>query len=133
MRVRVLAAGLVAALVVGGCGPGGAPVDGKVVIGDKAYNPETDGDLTVGLNPSGGGGAGGQNTARVQPDGTFHITSATGGGVPPGKYKVSVTRYPSKADMAKLKGPPTPVTKEVGEEWDVAAGKTFTLDMSKVK
>ncbi len=129
MQMRVAAAGLVVALAAG-CGGGKVSPDGKVVIGDKAYNPEADGDLTVSLS---GEGAAGTHTAQVQPDGSFRVQDSAGGGVAPGKYKVGYTRYPSKDEMAKLKGPPAPKTVETGEVWDVAAGKSFTLDLAKSK
>lgn len=131
MRVRVLAVAAAAALAVVGCGGSkGEPVNGNVVIGGKAYNPETDGPLTVRLGGTGDKGYVGQ----VKDDGTFQVKYTDGvGGVPPGKYRVSITKYPTKAEMEKLKGPPTPLNKNLSEEWDVVAGKTFTLDMSKVK
>ena len=130
MRMRAIAVGLVAALAVAGCGGGGAPVEGNVVIGGKAYNPETDGDLSIVLGSDGGKGSA---SGQVLPNGTFKITSNSGGGLPNGPYKVSITRYPTKAEIARLKGPPTPLNKETGETWDVGGGKKFTLDMSKVK
>jgi hypothetical protein len=131
MRMRVVAVGLVAALAVVGCGGAkGVPVEGKAVNGDKAYNPTTDGDLIVRLT----GSSGLAYSGKVGDDGTFKMVPAAGGeGVPPGSNKVSVTRYPSKAEMDKHKGPPTPVNKDLPESWDVAAGKTYTVDVSKVK
>lgn len=132
MRVRMLTVGLIAALAAAGCGGSkGAPVEGNVVVGGRAYNPATDGDLMVKL--TGSDASKGYN-AKVEPDGTFKIVATDGsGGVPPGKYKVGYTRYPMKEEMAKAKGPPMPTTKETGEEWDVGGGKKFTLDMSKAK
>ena len=128
MRMRVLAAGLAVALA--GCGAGGgAPVDAKVVYGGRAYSPETDGDLTLNLTGDGGNSGSG----KVEADGSVKIVSSQGGGLRAGKYKVAVNKYPTKAEMAKLKTSPTPVVKDTGEVWDVGGGGPFVLDMGKVK
>lgn len=124
------AAGLV--LLAGCGGGGGTPVDGKVVIGAKEYNPETDGDMTIGLVPEGGPGKD-TYSGRVGAGGAFTIKGAQGGGVPAGRYKVSATRYPSKAEM-KGSGPPQPKSQEYSETWDVSSSNhTFTLDAAKLK
>ncbi len=131
MRMRFVLAGLaiVTALTMQGCGGGGVAVSGKVVNGDKPYSTEELGDMTITM----AGGAGKAYTAKVQPDGTFKV-DAEAGGVAAGSYKVSFTQYPSKAEMAKLKGPPTPKTKETSVSWDVTTVKgDFTLDVSKAK
>jgi hypothetical protein len=59
------------------------------------------------------------------------IRGEKGGGVPAGKYKVSVVHY-RPADPKK--GPVPPSTKDIGETWDVGGGNsTFTIDISKYK
>jgi hypothetical protein len=131
MRLRLLLLGVALLVTVGlsGCGGGGGvALTGKVVNGDKPYSPEQDGDLSIML----AGDAGKSYTMRTQPDGSFKIDDSKG--IAPGKYKVSLTKYPSKAQMEKVKGPPTSVTKETGETWDVSSSnKSFTVDVSKVK
>jgi hypothetical protein len=129
MRIRVVAAGLLVALAAG-CGGSKVTPEGKVVTGGKAYSPQSDGDMTVLLSPEAGGGTG--YTAKVQPDGSFKVEAPEGGGIPAGKYKIGYTRYPSPSEMAKLKGPPVPKSKETGEVWDVSSGP-FTLDVDKAK
>ena len=132
MRIRFVLAGLAifTALAMQGCGGGGVAVGGKVVNGDKAYSAEEQGDMTITLS----GGTGKAYTAKVQPGGTFKVEADGGGGVAPGSYKVSYTQYPSKAEMAKLKGPPTPKNKETSLSWDVSSSTgTFTLDVAKEK
>lgn len=125
MRTLLLTVTFVTAAALVGCGSGGTAVDGKVVHGDKAYSPAESGDMTIIL-----GGEKSYST-QVKPDGTFKFEDA--GGVAAGKYSVSVTKYPTKAEMEKLKGPPMPTTKETGESWDVSGvTKSFTLDVSKV-
>jgi hypothetical protein len=120
-------AGLCVALA--GCGGGGSIVQGKVVDNGQPYTLPPDTNLSIMLNPQDKGGIGGSGS--VQQDGTFTIKSSTGGGIPNGKYKVGYTLYSKPA--GKKNSPPTPVTKETDEIWDVAPGKTYTLDIGKTK
>lgn len=131
MRSRVMAVGAVALLVVAGCGPKGAPVEGNVVNGGKAYSPATDGDVNIKLTAVSGGKT---YTGKAEPDGSFKIVATDGsGGVIPGKYKVGFTKYPKMPEGKTPTNPPMPTTKELAEEWDVVAGQKYTLDIAKGK
>ncbi len=130
MRVRVLAVGLVCALAAVGCGGGAKSVDGTVVLGGKSYDPAANGDLSVNITKDGGGGAA---TGQVKSDGSFRLESPDGKGIPPGKYRVNITRYPTAAEAGKKGGMSGAVSKDTGEVWDVGTGGPFVLDMSKVK
>ncbi|MFO0796837.1 MAG: hypothetical protein U0804_05125 [Gemmataceae bacterium] len=129
-RTTTLALACAAALAVAGCGGGGVKVDGKVVNGGSPYALGEGEGININLTPEGGGPAVG---GQVEKDGSFKIAGLEGAGMAPGKYKVSVTHYPPSGGKA-AKGPPMPVTKNLGESWDVSASNhTFTLDMAKVK
>jgi hypothetical protein len=130
LRLFLFGIGLLATVGVYGCGGGGGvSLTGKVMNGDKAYSPEQDGDLIIMLEGVEGNKS---YSMRAQPDGSFKTDEPKG--VAPGKYTVSVNKYPSKAQMEKIKGPPTPVSKETGVTWDVSnSNKSFTLDVSKLK
>jgi hypothetical protein len=127
MPIRLLMIGVVACGVfaLAGCGGGSIGIEGKVVNGSKAYSPSTDGDVNIGLTADTGGKS---FSSKAEEDGTFKIA-----GVPPGKYSVSVTRYP-KADEKSTKVAPPPTNKKLDEKWDVSSSnKSFTLDISKLK
>lgn len=131
MPTRAPAAGVMLAvcLALAGCGGGGGvAVDGKAVNGANPYSPEADGDMTINL-----GAAGKSYSGRVQPDGSFKITAAEGGNVPPGKYAVTATRYP-KPGQVKPGQPPMPANYKLDESWDVSSSNQhFTLDVTKLK
>lgn len=132
MRLRVLAVGLVAVVAVG-CGAKGAPVEGNVVNGGKAYNPAAEGDINIKLTSSTSGKT---YTGKAEADGSFKIVATDGsGGVLPGKYKVGFTRYPkvSPDGKAPTGGSASSASKELAEEWDIAAGQKYTLDIAKAK
>lgn len=129
-QISLLGVMLAASLSLIGCGPGGVAVTGKVTNGSKAYSAATDGDMNITLS---GGDASKSFTGKVGEDGSFTIKDANGGNVPFGKYKVNVTKYPTKAEM-KPGAPPQPHNLVLGEEWDVsAANHNFTLDTAKLK
>jgi len=134
IRAKLYTIGLliVASSILTGCGSGGGvTVTGKVVHGTKDYSPTTDGDMNINMSQEGGGKDNG--TGKVEENGTFTIKTASGGGLPPGKYKVSVTRYPTKAEI-KPGVPPTPKTLTLPDAWDVSSSNsTFTLDATKLK
>jgi len=132
MHVRAIAVGalLGVALTLTGCGGGKVVPRGKVVNGAKPYDRDTDGEVSVSLGGADGKGTGA--SGNVEKDGTFRI-GAESGGLPPGSYKVTVTQYPAANAKAGRGGPPAPTTKTLDETWDVASGKEFTLDLSKLK
>ena len=73
-----------------GCGTGVQPVTGTVKLDGKALS-----DAVVSFVPIGEGSAG---AATTDSEGRFSITSVLGAGLAPGKYKVSVTSNPPKAE-----------------------------------
>jgi hypothetical protein len=134
IRAKLYTVGLLiaASTILTGCGSGGGvAVTGKAVNGAKEYSPATDGDLNITLASEGGGKDNG--SGKVEEDGTFTIKTASGGGLPPGKYKVTVTRYPSKAEM-KPGVHPSPKNVTLPDAWDVSSSNSsFTLDAAKLK
>jgi hypothetical protein len=111
-----------------GCGPGGLPVEGKVVNGEQPYAKATDGDVSLGFSPV--DGQGGSGTAKVNDDGTFKVTGPEGGGIKAGKYNVNATIYPASADASK--GPPTPQQKKLPEPVEIT-GSAVTIDLAKMQ
>ncbi|HEX4611663.1 MAG TPA: hypothetical protein VH092_25935 [Urbifossiella sp.] len=113
-----------------GCGGGGTPVEGQVVNGGTPYSL-ADGEGISVLLAQEGGSATASGTAEK--DGKFKIAGQNGAGLPPGKYKVSVTHYlPAKG--GKADAPVAPKMKTANESWEVGQGNTkFTLDLSKYK
>ena len=86
-RLRGIAAGLVALLVLGCGGEGGlAPVHGKVFFQGK---PLSRGTIVFTPDPA-RGGAGPQATAEIQPDGTFALHTAAIEGAVPGWHRVTI-------------------------------------------
>ena len=130
MKLSMFVVLIGASLTLSGCGKSVVSVSGKVVNGGKEYTP-ADGDMNITLAPQGGGTENG--SGKVEENGTFTITSASGSGVPAGQYKVSVTRYPSKTN-AKPGSTSSPKTLTLPETWDVSSSNsTFTLDLAKLK
>lgn len=129
MPMRLFVAGVLLAASAALVGCGGAStvtVDGKVVNGDKAYT--SDSDVTIGLVSEDGKT---NKSNKAEADGSFKID-----GVPTGKYKVSVTRYPKpQGDAAKpAASPPMPSTKQLPEAVEITTDKhTITVDLAKLK
>lgn len=124
----MLLCGLTSAAV--GCGGGGVAVTGKVVNGGSPYTLAEGEGLSINLTKEDGGGAGG---GTVQKDGTFKIAGPEGAGLPAGKYKVTVTHYPSPQAGKPGAAPSPPKTKDAKEVWDVSSNKSFDLDFAKYK
>jgi len=111
-------------VLAAGCGEGGTSVDGKVTNGGAPYALPAGDQMSVVLI----GGDGRTFGGEVGPDGTFHVRSATGGGIPAGRYAVNYTHYPAGVGG---KGAAGPVTRKMPEAWDVSpTAKTFTLDIA---
>lgn len=118
------------ALVVVGCGGGGTTVSGTVTRGGKPVTLSPQEGININLSQE-EGQAGGSGT--VNPDGSFKITNYDGSGLPPGKYKVSLTVYaPPSNDPKKPTPPPRNIdTKMV---WTVGgAGQDYSIDLDKFK
>lgn len=123
---RVVQIGLVVALFAAtGCGSGGVEVSGTVTKDGKQYTLAEGENINIALQ-----GDGATGSATVSQDGSFTAKRSDGKPLPPGSYKISVTRYTAAAGG---KGPPSrPDTKNAGETWDVSSSnKTFTLDLGK--
>lgn len=106
-------------VALSGCGGGKVKASGKVVqngqpiqMSDKgvmqlAFIEEKD---TEGARPHG---------TTWKPDGTFVITGVEGKGVPPGKYRVSLSiidPYPGEDKFGgKFQGPKSPLVVDVGK------------------
>jgi hypothetical protein len=120
---------LLPAVFLVGCGGGGAPVQVKVVNGDKPYSEATDGKLSLSFvpeDPKGSTFAGG-----MMPDGTIKLRSSTSDGVTPGKYKVNITRYPATSEGTSAPTPSSTVLPDVIEV--TPSTTTVTVDISKAK
>ncbi len=132
MRTSMLAVLLGSLFALTGCGETKVPITGSVTKGGKPFAPPEGGQVNVTISQEGGSGSG---TGPVGADGNFTI-AGTAGGIPPGKYKVSLVMYPPlPAEGAKApKGPPVPKTLSGGETWDVSAtNNKFTIDLDKYK
>jgi len=131
---RAVACGLVFAAV--GCGGATGQATGKVTRGggpvpsaEITFASATDPEATV-------HGASG-------PDGVYYLSYISGGGIPPGKYKVTVAYYtlrngkplPDGEEGAALRGDETKVVRHAVEfERDIAAGsnpRDFELNDGK--
>ncbi len=131
-------AGIILCCVAIGCFGGPrvsiVPVAGHVTLGDK---PVADAVILF-ENPNAGFAA----TAVIQADGSYHLRSQYGDGIPPGKYTVSVSP-PAGRDEMDRPVTPSPAAAAIPERYhltqtsgltaDVEAGKSsydFKLDAS---
>ncbi len=131
-RMMFLAALFAGCLAFVGCGPSAVSVEGKVTNGTQGYSPSADGELSISLQAADGKGS--AYTGKAEEDGSFKIKAPDGGGVPTGKYAVTVVKYPKSAEKDKKGSMPMPSNMKVPEEWEVNSGsKSFTIDVTKLK
>ena len=129
-RTMFLAALFTGCLAFVGCGPSTVSVEGKVTNGTQGYSPSADGELSISLQAADGKGS--AYTGKAEEDGSFKIKAPDGGGVPTGKYAVTVVKYPKSAEKDKKGSMPSNM--KVPEEWEVNSGsKSFTIDVTKLK
>lgn len=132
MRTSMLAVVIGSLFALSGCGETKVPVTGSVTKGGKPFTPADGATINVAIKQDDGTGSG---TGTVGADGNFTI-AGTDGGIPAGKYTVTVVMYPpAPAEGAKApKSPPMPKTLTGGEKWDVSSSNNkFTIDLGKYK
>lgn len=110
-----------------GCGngkaDGGVRVEGKVAKGDKPLAVDSGQTLNLSLTGKGPKGDDVTYPATVNSDGTFVVPGPGGGGIPPGKYKITVSITApmgnTPADLEKSAGLNKQFTRVNGQEFDV--------------
>ena len=130
MRTSMLAVLTGSILALTGCGETKVPITGSVTKGGKPFVPPEGGMFNVSMTQDGGTASG---TGAVGADGNFTIKGPADGGMPAGKYKVSIVAYPDPKNVPKDKQP-MPKTITGGETWDVSGSNNkFTIDLDKYK
>lgn len=117
MRALIRAAALGAALVLAGCGSANrVPVRGVLLKGGAPFTPPEGASNQVVLVAMEVQGDDGKSIGADEPfaavlnqaDGSFEVPGPDGRGIPPGKYRVSVTqKYRNKHTVDKPKKPGT--------------------------
>jgi hypothetical protein len=134
LSVLALALGL---LALAGCGQHGATVKGTVVLPPQVKLEEND-SLIVILVPEGENSV--ASPSPVKPDLSFVSMGPTGKGVPPGKYKitVSLTPYMGSPEAEKRKPSLDPINKQYDSahtklSYEVTSDpqQSITIDLAK--
>jgi hypothetical protein len=118
-----------ACLTAGGCGSG-ASVTGKITNGGEPLQVSDKGHIVVTFSKEVADAAQGDGFgADLQPDGTFRVVGKTGGGIPPGKYRISVQQFDPYPTTDKLKGKFAPGKSPIVR--DITGTTTLNIDLSK--
>lgn len=92
-------------LLVAGCGSSSVKVTGKLTKRGTALSVTEKGRILVSFHPEDTADTKGPYPADVnQSDGTFEVKGKDGGGIPPGKYRVSVQQFDPYPGTDLLKG-----------------------------
>jgi hypothetical protein len=93
-RFRLVVLILIGSLLTSvGCGGGGAPLEGRILVNGNPYQVTEQEEFQLGLI-TGEGDAMIVHPGEVAADGTFKVSGMNNDGVPPGTYKITVESIP---------------------------------------
>jgi hypothetical protein len=123
--------GLLAALLLAGCGSGRVKPHGRLLNNGAPYVPGERDSVHIALFPVAEGGAPPEGACEAlfnREDGTFQALGADGKGVLPGKYRICIQVIRRKKDVLKgaFGATKSPFVREVSN-----GSADFTLDLAK--
>jgi hypothetical protein len=122
---RSLAVGMLACLLLAGCGAKEVTVTGKLLVNGQPFKPKSPEDLQIILRPKDPKGV--MCLAEVAMDGTFKVQGPTGNNLPVGAYRVEIAAF-SDNFKGEFTGEKSPLLLEVK---DSPSTQKIVIDVGK--